>query len=79
MLFNDKKKAVTVILSKLHRDGRETESDVAHESGEHNEYTACAEDMLAAFKSGSVQDLAACLKAFHEMIEEEHKEQGSEG
>jgi len=50
-------------------------SKAPHESGEHNEYTAFAEDMISAMKDGSVQRLASCLKAFHEMIEEEDKEQ----
>lgn len=78
MIF-DKKKSVSVILSKLGKDGRTSESEVAHESGEHNEYTAFAEDMIAAFKDGSVQKLASCLEAFHEMVKEEDEEQDLEG
>ena len=78
MIF-DKKKSISVILSRMGKDGRASESEVAHESGEHNEYTAMAEDMIDAMKNGSVQNLASCLKAFHEMIEAEDLEQDAEG
>ena len=61
MIF-DKKKSVSVILSKLGKDGRVHETDVAHESGEHDEYSAFAEDLLSAFKDGSVQRIASVLK-----------------
>lgn len=74
MIF-DKKKSVSVILSKMGKDGRTSESSVAHESGEHDEYSSYAEDMIAALESKSVQKLAACLKSFHQMIMHEDAEQ----
>lgn len=76
MIF-DKKKAVSVILSKMDKDGRHSEAKVAPESGEHNEYTSFAEDMIAAMKDGSVQRLAAALKSFHGMIESADEAQDS--
>jgi hypothetical protein len=78
MIF-DKKKSVSVILSKLGKDGKTTETDIAHETGEHNEYTALAEDIIAHVKTGSVQGLASCLESFHEMIKEKDEEQDQEG
>lgn len=74
MIF-DKKKAVSVILSKTGGDGRTVEVEVSPETGEHNEYTSIAEDMLAHMKSGSVQGLAKCLSVFHSLIKEEDEEQ----
>lgn len=78
MIIGDKKKAVSVILSKMKPDGGTSESEVAPESGDHDEYTAFAEDMLSAFKAGSVHDLARCLREFHHMIEEEDEAQDAE-
>lgn len=57
------------------KDGRASETPVAHEGGEYDEYTSMAEDIISAAKEGSVQKLASCLKAFHEMIKEEDEEQ----
>lgn len=74
-MFFDKKKAVSVILSKVGKDGHAQETSVAHESGEHNEYTSLAEDIIAAMKDGSVQRLAHALKSFHGMIQEADEEQ----
>jgi len=79
MILNDKKKAVSVILSKMKKDGGTTEVHVMPEEGEHNEYTAFAEDILHAVEKKSVQSLASCLKAFHEMIMEEDEEQDMMG
>ena len=78
MIF-DKRKAVSVILSKMDKDGRQSEMEMAPESGEHNEYTALAEDIISSVKGDSVQKLASCLKAFHEMIEEADEDQDAEG
>ncbi len=78
MIF-DKKKAMSVILSKMDKDGRHSESEVAPESGEHNEYTSLAEDMISAMKDGSVQKLASSLKAFHGMIEDADEAEDAEG
>lgn len=69
MLF-DKRKSVSLILSKMGKDGRTTETKVKPEEGEHNEYTELAENMIAAVKDGSVQSLAACLKSLHDIIAE---------
>lgn len=78
MIF-DKKRSVSVILSKMGKDGKTTETSVAPESGEHDEYTAFAEDMISAMKEGSVQRLASALRSFHDMIEEADEEQDAEG
>lgn len=78
-IIGDRKKAVSVILSKMRKDGGTSEVETAPESGEHDTYTSFAEDMLEAFKSGSVQRLAASLKAFHEMIADEDEEQDAGG
>jgi hypothetical protein len=77
-MFFDKKKSVSVILSKLGKDGQNHESEVAHEGGDHDEYTSLAEDIISATKEGSVQRLAQCLKSFHEMIEEADEAQDQE-
>lgn len=69
MIF-DKKKSVSVILSKMDKDGRTSEVEVSPESGDHDEYTSCFEDLMAAIKDGSVQKGAAVLRAFHNMIKE---------
>ncbi len=74
MIF-DKKKSVSVILSKMGKDGRVTETDVKPESGEHDEYTSFAEDMISANKDGSVQRMASCLREFHKMIENADEEE----
>lgn len=74
MIF-DKKKAVSVILSKMDKNGRTSETEVKPESGEHNEYTSHAEDMIAAMKEGSVQRMASALKSFHSMIESDDEAQ----
>lgn len=79
MIIPDKKKAISVILSKMNKDGSVTESHVAPETGAHDEYTSFAEDIIHAIESKSVQKLASCLRAFHEMIAEEDKEQDMEG
>lgn len=63
MIIADKKKAANMILSKIRPDGGASDMEVAPETGEQDEYTAAAEDILAAVKSGSVQDLASCLRA----------------
>lgn len=75
MIIGDKKKAVSVILSKMGKDGSVKETNVASESGEMNEYTAFAEDIISAVENKSVQGLASCLKAFHEMIMDQDEEQ----
>lgn len=71
----DKKKAVTVILSKMRPDGSTSEVNKSEESGEQNEYTACAEDILEGIESKSINKLAAALKAFHELVKSEDLEQ----
>jgi hypothetical protein len=75
MIILDKKKSVSAILSRLRKDGSTLEAEVEQESSPHDEYTAFAEEMISAFQSGSVQRLSACLKEFHEMIEDKDEEQ----
>lgn len=74
----DKKKSVSVILSKLDKNGRTHESSISHESGDHDEYTSLAEDFISAMKDGSVQRAAAALKSFHKMIEQADMEEDAE-
>jgi hypothetical protein len=78
MIF-DKKRSVSVILSKMGKDGKTTESSVATESGDHDEYTALAEDIVMGAKEGSVQKVASALRSFHGMIEDADEEQDAEG
>lgn len=79
MLF-EKKKAAAAILSKMDSGGRRTETEVAHESGgEHNVYTNLAEDMIAAFRDGSVNKMASVLKCYHSMIQDEDDVKDAEG
>lgn len=78
MIF-DKKRAASMILSKLGKDGKTREMEVTPEHGAYNEYHSIAEDMLQAFKEGSVHRLASTLKAYHSMIEDADEEQDAEG
>lgn len=64
-----------MILSKLHKDGSTTEVSLAPEEGEHNEYTALAEDFIHAYKSESIRHLAQCFETFANMIRAEDEEQ----
>jgi hypothetical protein len=77
MIFPDKKKVASIILSRMGKDGVPKESKLPDGSGSMDEYSAFAEDMLDAFKSESVERLAKILKSFHEMIKEEDVEQDS--
>jgi hypothetical protein len=70
VIFN-KKRAVSVILSKEGKSGRRDETEVASESGEQDQYTAAAESILAAIGDKSVQRLAAVLRSLHEEDENE--------
>lgn len=70
MIF-DKKRSVSMILSKMDKDGKVTETDVAQESGPQDAYTAFAEDLMSAIKDGSVQRAASVLRSYHEMIMDE--------
>jgi hypothetical protein len=74
MIF-DKKRSVSVILSKMDKDGRTSEVEVKPESGEPNVYSVIAEDLISAVKDGSVQKAASVLKAFHEMIQDADEDQ----
>lgn len=74
MIF-DKKRSVSVILSKMGKDGSTSETEVKPESGDHDEYTSLAEDMIAAFKDGSVQRLASCMRTFKSMCSDEDESQ----
>ena len=78
MLFNNKKKDQISILTKMKPDGSTSEMKKSEEGGEHNEYTACAEVILAALESKSIQGLASALRAFHDLVKEEDLEQDAE-
>jgi hypothetical protein len=77
MIF-DKKKSVSVILSKMNKDGETSEVNVSHESGDHDVYTSLAEDLIAGTKEGSVQKVASVLRSYHEMIEEDDEQDDQE-
>lgn len=66
MIF-DKKKSVSVILSKVGSDGRRREAEVGHEGGDFDEYDSVAEDVISSVKDGSVKRLAAALRALNKM------------
>lgn len=74
MIFN-KKKAVSVILSRMGEDGRQRETQVAHGSREPDEYSSLADSLMEAFKEGSRERLANVLKSFHAMIKDEDLDQ----
>lgn len=81
MIIPDKKKAVTVILSKLRPDGSETRQDVLPEDEmdeNDSDLKAIAEDMLHAYESKSASDLVTALKAFISCMKDDDSEE-SEG
>jgi hypothetical protein len=65
----DKKKTAMVILSKMGKDQEVKEEESSDESMAM--YEAFAEDIMQAVNDKSVMSLAAVLKSFHEMIEEQ--------
>lgn len=79
MIIPDKRKAISVIMSKIGKDGRPQETEVASESGPMDEYTALAEDLLAAVASKSKQKVASVLRSYHDMIKGEDEEQDMGG
>ena len=81
MIIPDHKKAITVILGKMHDDGSESnvEGMPEHELDEHDAALKdIAEDMLRAVNNGSAHDLMMSLKAFMSEIEVADEEQDSE-
>lgn len=69
MIIPEKKKAVSVILSKFKPDGSERTPDIEvkpeEEINEHDEsLKAIAEDIMSAVESKSAHDLLVALRAF---------------
>lgn len=78
MIIPDKKKAVTVILSKLGKGGDEKSQEVKPESamGEHQEaMKTIAEDIMQAMQDKSAMDLANALEALVREIQAMDQEQ----
>lgn len=71
------KKVASNILSKLKKDGGTKEAPVLNEQkmGEPSDLKIIAEDMMMAFKSGSVMDLEQALDALVAKIQSEDEEQ----
>lgn len=80
MIIPDKKKTVTVILSKLKKGGGVKDAPVLNEAqaGESSELKIIAEDMMMAFKSGSVSDLEAALDALVAKVQADDQVQDSQ-
>lgn len=72
MIIPDRKKMATMIVAEHLHGGPEEETTEA--SGD--SYTALAEEVLAAVKSGSASALADALKAFHAECESGEYEEG---
>ncbi len=81
MFLNDKKKAVSVILSRLDKPGKDMEvkeeMEVGSEAG--GELKMIAEDLMQAMESKSVVDVKGALEALCEYIcTKDLKEESSE-
>jgi hypothetical protein len=66
MMMHDPKKTVSVIMSKMQKDGSTKDALLKPEASTDDtldSFKAIAEDMLAAIQAGSASDLAASLKA----------------
>lgn len=63
MIVPNPKKAATIILSKKHADGTETQTESQNESSD-DPFHAIAQDILHAHESKSPHHLASALKAF---------------
>lgn len=71
------KKVASNILSKLKKDGGTKEAPVLSEQkmGEPSDLKIIAEDMMMAFKSGSVLDLEQALDALVAKVQSEDEEE----
>lgn len=64
MIIPDKKKTVSVILSRMNQDGKDgPQMDAKNESSD-DPLQGVSEDILMAIKEGSAADLTTALKAF---------------
>lgn len=78
MMFDDKKKAANVILSRMKKDGSESHSEMKPEAQVDHAFQglhAAAEDMINAIHSKSPDDLHKSLRSFLE----QHQDMGNEG
>lgn len=78
MIFPDKKKAVTVILSRFGKDGSSKEMPVKPEEGEASPVKGIAEDMMQALHDKSVMGLEGALSALISHIQVMDEEQDAE-
>ena len=77
----DKKKTAMIILSKMGKDGKSEYQEKKNEESmdeDAAEYKACAEEMMQAIQDKSIDKMMEVLKAFHEIIKHEDKEQDLE-
>lgn len=75
MIIPDKKKAVGLILSKMH-GGVEKQAPIASEEHmDHGPLHALAEDLLMAVEHKSVQGVVDVFKALQEMDEQQDEEE----
>lgn len=77
MIIGDKKKTVSVILSKLKPDGGSSSTPVKSEQqmGDPDPVKIIAEDMMLAFKNGSVLDLQDAISALIAHVQSMDEEQ----
>lgn len=81
MIIPDRKKAVTVILSKMRGDGSEKSQEVKSEESldPHNEaLKTISEDILQAISDKSAMDLSTALSALVREIQAQDLEQDQE-
>lgn len=77
MIIPEKKKTVSIILSKLKPSGAEQSADVQNEDhlDDHAPLKIIAEDMMLAFKNGSISGLQDALDALVAHVQSEDDEQ----
>lgn len=80
MIIPDKKKAVTVILSRMNGEGKSSdyEGKPEHSFGGKEELHAIADDLIAGVKEGSPQKVAMALEAAFNCLEMQPHEENEE-
>jgi hypothetical protein len=71
MMFGDRKKAISTILSRRHEDGSTSEAEAKPEKSfdpKMEAHRAIAEDLHHAIENKSVDGIASALKAHHDLI-----------
>lgn len=80
MIIGDKKKAVGMILGRMHKDGSQSLSSEVPMDGDYKSQSkkAVAQDLLKAIESKSVDGIAAALQSLCDLIQSEDVEQDKE-